>query len=126
MDHFNLNYCNLKYKYGYGKLCHKVINQNKMYRKKYRKMEHVTHDDLDPVYKEDSKILILGSIPSKKSREAKFYYAHPQNRFWPILEILFQEKIENKKEFLLKHKIALWDVISSCDITGSSTQQLKM
>ena len=53
-------------------------------------MEHVTHDDVKPVYNEHSQILILGSMPSKKSREAKFYYAHPQNRFWRILAKLFQ------------------------------------
>ena len=71
----------------------------------------VTHP-FEPVYNNESKILILGSFPSVKSREINFYYGHPQNRFWKILENIFNEKIENnkeiKKEFLLKHYIALW------------------
>lgn len=88
-------------------------------------MEHVTHDDLEPIFDENSKILILGSMPSKKSREAKFYYAHLQNRFWKVLESIFKEKIEDKKEYILKHNLALWDVIYSCDITGSSDASIK-
>ncbi|MCI8575880.1 MAG: DNA-deoxyinosine glycosylase [Bacilli bacterium] len=88
-------------------------------------MEHVTHDDVLPIYDENSKILILGSMPSKKSREAKFYYAHPQNRFWKVLETVLNDKINNKKEFILKHHIALWDVIYSCDITASSDASIK-
>lgn len=88
-------------------------------------MEHVTHDDLEPIYNEYSKILILGSIPSRKSREEKFYYAHPQNRFWKTLEQIFQEPISNRREFLLTHHIALWDVIASCDIVGSSDSSIK-
>lgn len=88
-------------------------------------MEHVTHDDIKPVYNEHSQILILGSMPSKKSREAKFYYAHPQNRFWGILAKLFQESIVDKRNFVLKHNIALWDVISACDIEASSDASIK-
>lgn len=88
-------------------------------------MEHVTHDDVKPVYNEHSQILILGSMPSKKSREAKFYYAHPQNRFWRILAKLFQESIVDKRNFVLKHNIALWDVISACDIEASSDASIK-
>jgi len=88
-------------------------------------MEHVTHDDVKPVYNEHSQILILGSMPSKKSREAKFYYAHPQNRFWGILAKLFQESIVDKRNFVLKHNIALWDVISACDIEASSDASIK-
>lgn len=80
-------------------------------------------------YNSDSKILILGSIPSVKSRELGFYYMHPQNRFWKILGLIFNEKIcnsiEAKKEFLTKYKIALWDVIASCDIDGSSDSSIK-
>ncbi len=80
-------------------------------------------------YKNDSEVLILGSMPSLKSREEGFYYMHPQNRFWKVLEYLFNEKIsisiEAKKEFLERHKIALWDTIASCDIVGSSDASIK-
>lgn len=93
--------------------------------KNLKKVEH----ELGPIYNSNSKILILGSIPSPKSREYGFYYAHPQNKFWNILSDLFNVKIENdnniKKEFLLKHNIALWDVISSCDIVGADDSSIK-
>ena len=79
---------------------------------------------LDPVVDKDSKILILGSFPSVKSRENGFYYAHPQNRFWrviaAILEVPIPTSIEQKKQLLFDHHIALWDVIQQCDIIGSS------
>lgn len=82
-----------------------------------------------PVYDENSKILILGSFPSVKSREANFFYGHPQNRFWRVLAALFSEgtpkSIGEKREFLLSHKIAVWDVIASCDIEGSSDSSIK-
>ena len=81
--------------------------------------------EFPPVYDAYSKILILGSFPSQKSRELGFYYMHPQNRFWRVLEEVFEEKIENKKEFLLKHNIALWDVLDSCDIVGSNDASIK-
>jgi len=87
----------------------------------------VTHT-LKPIYNNNSKILILGSIPSIVSREKNFYYAHKTNRFWKILSILFNEKLETnnqKKEFLLKNNIALWDVIKSCDIKNSSDASIK-
>lgn len=84
---------------------------------------------LEAYYNPDSEILILGSFPSVKSRELGFYYAHPQNRFWKVLSHVFKENIENnikdKKEFLKKHKIALFDVIASCEITGSSDSSIK-
>lgn len=83
----------------------------------------------EAVYNNDSKILILGSFPSVKSREINFYYGHPQNRFWKILENIYNEKIdnniENKKEFLLRNNIALWDVIKTCEINGSSDSSIK-
>lgn len=73
--------------------------------------------------------MILGSLPSVKSRKKNFYYAHPQNKFWKIFSDLFNEDIENnnlsKKGFLLKHNIALWDVIKSCTIIGSSDSSIK-
>lgn len=83
---------------------------------------------LEPIYNKDSQVLILGSIPSVKSRENQFYYTHPQNRFWKLLEHLFDVTLntnEEKKAFLLKHHIALYDVIASCDIEGSSDSHIK-
>lgn len=85
-------------------------------------MKRVFHE-LEPIYNESSKILILGSFPSVKSRENHFYYGHPQNRFWRVLEHLFHvslNDISSKKKFLYEHHIALWDVIESCEIKGSS------
>ena len=76
-------------------------------------------------YHKDSQVLILGSFPSVKSREEGFYYAHPQNRFWKILSHLYQEEIVDKKEFLIKHHIALFDVCASCEIKGSSDASIK-
>ena len=77
----------------------------------------VVEHTIEPVYFKDSKVLILGSIPSVKSRELGFYYAHPKNRFWKTLEVVFNEKIGDTKEekikFLKDHKIALFDVIKS-------------
>lgn len=91
----------------------------------YEFLEHT----LEPIYDENSKILILGSFPSVKSRENNFYYAHLQNRFWKVLAYLTKEKLPNsiteKKELLLKHNIALWDVINSCQIIGSSDSSIK-
>ncbi|MCR4634581.1 MAG: DNA-deoxyinosine glycosylase [Erysipelotrichaceae bacterium] len=79
---------------------------------------------IDPVYDEDSRILILGSFPSVKSREVNFFYGHPQNRFWKLMEKIYETgplpSIEDKKAFLHEHHIALWDVIRSCRIFGSS------
>ncbi|MDO5444175.1 MAG: DNA-deoxyinosine glycosylase [Eubacteriales bacterium] len=78
----------------------------------------------DPVFDSNSKFLILGSFPSVKSREQMFFYGHPRNRFWKVISTVFQarlpETIPEKKKFLLDNHIALWDVISSCEITGSS------
>lgn len=90
--------------------------------------EHVTHT-FGPVYDVDSKILILGSMPSVKSREQQFYYGHPQNRFWKVLPAVFgetvPETIAEKRDFLLRNNVALWDVIESCDIVGSSDSSIK-
>lgn len=89
---------------------------------------HVSHTFL-PVYDETSEILILGSFPSVKSREQGFYYGHPQNRFWKVLAALCDcevpESIEEKKKMLLANHIAIWDVIDSCDIIGSSDSSIK-
>lgn len=84
----------------------------------------VTHE-LEPIYNEKSEVLILGSIPSIKSREVKFYYGHPKNRFWQVLENIFEAKIEDKKTFLLDNHIAIWDVLKECTITGSSDSSIK-
>lgn len=82
-----------------------------------------------PVYDANSRILILGSFPSVQSRAGGFYYHHPQNRFWPLLSRLLQEplphSIEEKKAMLLRHGIALWDVIASCTVTGSQDSSIR-
>lgn len=83
---------------------------------------------IEPIYDQNSKILILGSFPSVKSRQANFFYHHPQNRFWKVLANIFNDDlpitIEQKKIFLNKYKIALWDVIASCEIIGSSDSSI--
>ena len=90
--------------------------------------EHIVHS-FEPVYDKASEILILGTLPSVKSRENNFYYGHKQNRFWKVLATLIKEPvpdtIEEKKAMLLAHRIALWDVIQSCDIKGSSDSSIK-
>ena len=90
---------------------------------------HLTHKDVDPFYDKDSRILILGSFPSIKSREAGFYYAHTTNRFFKILATIFDEKTpmstDERKYFLKKHHIALFDVIKECDIQASSDSSIK-
>ena len=90
--------------------------------------EHVVHS-FEPVYNTDSKILILGTLPSVKSRENHFYYGHKQNRFWKLLARICEEDvpetIEEKKAMLLRNHIAIWDVIQSCDIKGSSDSSIK-
>lgn len=88
----------------------------------------VTHG-FEPVYDEHSRILILGSFPSVKSRENSFYYGHPQNRFWKLMAKLLEEPlpetIEEKKRLLLSHGIAIWDVVAACDIKGSSDSSIR-
>ena len=90
--------------------------------------EHIVHS-FEPVYDKASEILILGTLPSVKSRENNFYYGHKQNRFWKVLAALLKEPvpdtIEEKKAMLLARRIALWDVIQSCDIKGSSDSSIK-
>lgn len=85
--------------------------------------------EFGPFYDENSKILILGSFPSVKSREAQFYYGHAQNRFWKVLAACFNmpspSSLEEKKSFLKMNHIALWDVIESCEIIGSSDSSIK-
>ncbi|MBE6727699.1 MAG: DNA-deoxyinosine glycosylase [Ruminococcaceae bacterium] len=84
---------------------------------------------IEPLYNCHTKRLILGSFPSVKSREQSFFYGHPQNRFWRIISHLFNEElplsIEDKKELILNNNLGLWDVIGSCEITGSSDSSIK-
>ncbi len=84
---------------------------------------------IEPVFDENSKILILGSFPSVKSREEMFFYGHPQNRFWQVISSVFDDAlpltVKEKRAFLLKHGVAVWDVIESCDIVGSSDSSIR-
>lgn len=84
---------------------------------------HVEHP-FPPLYDRNSEILILGSFPSVRSREQMFFYGHPQNRFWKVIAAVLDENvpetIPEKRELLIRNHIALWDVIRSCDIKGSS------
>ena len=93
------------------------------------KYEKITHT-FEAVFDDNSEILILGSVPSVKSREYGFFYMHKQNRFWKVLSKVFDDDftvddIEKKKALLLSHKIALYDVIESCEIIGSSDVSIK-
>ena len=91
-------------------------------------MERVYHE-IEPVFDEKSKILILGSFPSVKSREGHFFYHHPRNRFWKVmaaeLECDIPSTVEEKKKMLLTHHIAIWDVIAICEISGSSDSSIR-
>ena len=90
--------------------------------------EHIRHP-FPPLFDSESRTLILGSFPSVKSREAMFFYGHPQNRFWKIVAAVFEEDvpamIEEKKKMLLRNGIALWDVVASCEIEGSSDSSIR-
>ena len=92
------------------------------------KAERITHA-FSPVFDSESRILVLGTMPSPKSRELGFYYSHPRNRFWPVLAKIFGEEItgtpEEKKNFCFRHKIALWDVLKECEIEGASDSSIK-
>ena len=84
---------------------------------------------ISPVWNENSRVLILGSFPSVKSREEGFFYGHKQNRFWKVLAALFESEVprtvDEKKKLLLDNGVAVWDVIASCDIVGSSDSSIK-
>lgn len=90
--------------------------------------EIFTHT-FEPIFDKNSEILVLGSFPSVKSRENNFYYAHPQNRFWRVVASVYScpvpKTVEEKKNMLLSNKIAVWDVIRSCEITGSADSTIK-
>ena len=82
-----------------------------------------------PVYDQNSRVLLLGTMPSPKSREAGFFYGHPQNRMWPVLSRIFGEETpldtEARRAFLLRHHIAMWDVLSSCTIRGADDSSIR-
>ena len=84
---------------------------------------------IEPTFDENSRVLILGSFPSVRSRETGYFYGHPQNRFWRVLASVYGEETpgtnDEKKAFLLKNGIALWDVIASCEISGSSDARIR-
>ncbi len=84
---------------------------------------------IPPVFDKNSRVLILGSFPSVKSRETGFFYGHPRNRFWKVVSVIFGEEtprtVEEKKDLLLRNGVALWDVLHSCEIRGSSDASIK-
>lgn len=90
--------------------------------------ERIIHP-IPPTYDQNSRVLILGSFPSVKSREMMYFYGHPQNRFWKVLAALFHEDVPmtvpERHAFLLRHRIAVWDSIGSCSITGSSDSSIR-
>ena len=93
------------------------------------RVKNIEKHPFPPLYDKNSRVLILGSFPSVKSREQMFFYGHPQNRFWKVIPAIFKEKvpetIEEKKSLILRHHLALWDVIAECEITGSSDASIK-
>lgn len=92
-------------------------------------MSETVFHEFPPVFHKDSRVLILGTIPSPKSREQGFYYGHPRNRFWKMLARVFEvpepKTIEEKRGLLLTHQIALWDVLASCSIEGASDSSIR-
>ena len=84
---------------------------------------------IPPLYDSNSKSLILGSFPSVKSREAEFFYGHPQNRFWAVAAAVLgypkPETVEDKKRMILESNLAMWDVIASCEIEGSADSTIR-
>lgn len=111
-------------------------------------MTHVEHG-FGPVWDAHSRVLVLGSMPSPKSRDAGFYYMHRFNRFWPVMAAIFRddsclpatdstagsawpsspdeiaELVKARRTFALRHGLALWDVIASCDIAGASDASIR-
>lgn len=101
------------------------------------KQSSISHP-IPPVWNSESQVLILGTMPSPKSREAGFFYMHPQNRFWSVMTEIFGETlahpnnspdisaaITERRDFLLRHHLAMWDVLSSCEITGAADSSIK-
>ena len=90
--------------------------------------ERIVHP-LEPVFDARSRALVLGTMPSPRSREVGFYYGHPQNRFWSVIAALMREPVpatnEERAALALRHGIALWDVIASCEIAGASDASIR-
>ena len=90
---------------------------------------NVLNHPFPPVYDENSHILILGSFPSVKSREQGFFYGHPQNRFWRVLAAVYHDEVPltvpDRRAFLLRHGVALWDVLAACEIRGSADATIR-
>lgn len=103
----------------------KHIVKKEVVRMDYQTLQH----EFPPVWNADSQVLVLGSFPSVKSREEGFFYGHPQNRFWKVMAAITEggvpESVEEKKELLLRNRIAVWDVIQSCRIKGSSDSSIR-
>lgn len=101
------------------------MSANKDGGQEYRTIRHT----FPPVCDERSEVLILGTLPSVRSREVNFYYGHPHNRFWKLLAGIYREPVpettDEKKTFILNHRLALWDVIEQCDIIGSSDSSIR-
>ena len=91
-------------------------------------LTHLDHP-FGPLYSQESRVLILGSFPSVKSRQQNFFYGHPQNRFWRVVSAIFDEPtpatIDEKRRLILTHGLALWDSIASCDIVGSADSAIR-
>ncbi len=89
----------------------------------------IVNHPIAPLFSKHSRVLILGSFPSVKSREEMFFYGHKQNRFWKVVSAVFDEAtpatVEEKRDFVLRNNLALWDVIASCEIVGSSDSSIK-
>ena len=105
------------------------VGDFKMAKSESTKGSNLVWHPFGPLHDEQSRVLILGSFPSVKSREQQFFYGHPKNRFWPLLAALtgseIPQTIEEKKQLALKNGIALWDVIASCEIVGSSDSSIR-
>ena len=99
-----------------------------MAQKREESFEHVVHG-FAPVWDERARVLVLGTLPSVKSREQNFYYGHPRNRFWKLLALLFgasePQSVEEKKALLLENGVALWDVVRECDIRRSADGSIR-
>ena len=108
-----------------------------LFPRRSHEMTSVAHP-IPPVWNSESRLLILGTMPSPKSRQAGFFYMHPQNRFWSVMAEVFDETflnpnnspdhtaaIEERRVFLLRHNLAMWDVLASCEITGAADSTIK-
>ena len=91
-------------------------------------LEHIVHG-FDPIWDARARVLVLGTLPSVKSREQNFYYGHPRNRFWKLLALLFEQpeprSVAEKKALLLENGVALWDVVRECDIRRSADGSIR-